>query len=224
MKKLILILISVAGISSCSAILDDAEYAPDIKLGAKVKTVDCYSTYGDCSFDVVSNCEYKASIVKGAEWLSFTDQEGATTLTLKGNSTLFLSYTANRGYRRSAKVVLSSGERNDTLTVKQIGAFDQHLISDTQKIDVPGEGGKYSVGISTNLLKKDLKFETLDSKGYQLSGKADKYKYADGLFSFIILPSESRDEKTFFVRIYALDDWGEKVSASITITQQPGRE
>lgn len=226
MKKLLLIygIACTAGLSSCSAILDDAEYAPDIKLGAKVKTVDCYSTYGDCSFDVVSNCEYQASIVKGAEWLSFTGQGDTATLTLKGNSTLFLSYTANRGYRRSARVVLTSGARSDTLTVRQIGVFEQHIAVDTDKIDVPGEGGKYSVGISTNLLKKDFMFETLDSKGYQLSDKADKYKYDDGLFSFVILPSESRDQKTFLVRIYALDDWGEKVAASITITQQPGRE
>ena len=226
MKKYLLMwgIISAVGLSSCSDIFDDAEYAPDIKLGAKVKTVDCYSTYGDCSFDVVSNCEYKASIIKGAEWLSFTGQGETTELAMKGNATLALSYTANRGYRRSARVVLSSGERRDTLTVRQIGAYEQQVVSDTERIDVPGEGGKYSVGITTNLLKKDFMFETLDTKGYQLSDRVDKYKYVDGVFSFIIMPSESRDEKTFFVSIYALDDWGEKVSSSITVIQQPGRQ
>lgn len=223
MKKLLLLGFIVAVSASCARILDDAEYAPDYKLGAKVKTVDCYLTSGECSFDVVSNCEYNASIIKGSEWLFFKENEDVSDITLSGSRTLEFVFTANRGYRRSARVLLSVGGRKDTLIVKQLGAYEQIVESDTKSIMVPGEGGEYSVGINTNLLKKDFLFEVVDSKDYPLSGKADSFKYTDGVFSFRILKSESRDDKTFVVRLYALDDWGEKVSANITITQKAGR-
>ena len=223
MKKLLYSILALTAVS-CADMLDDAEYAPDYQLGAREKIVSCYSTYGECSFDVVSNCEYTARIVKGAEWLSFKADEAAEEIQLQGSSTLELSYTANRGYRRSALVVLSVGGRHDTLSVKQVGAYQELVKSDTGSLSVPGEGGAYSVGISTNLLKKDFHFEVVDAKDYPLSGKADSFKYNDGVFSFRVLPSESRDEKTFTVRLYALDDWGEKVSANISITQKPGRQ
>lgn len=227
MKKCIIYGISaLACLWSCSGkmIFDDAQYEPDIKLGAKVKSVECEETFGECSFDIVSNVEYTATIVKGAEWLSFTGNEGVSEQTLRWSSTLGLSFTANRGYRRSGRVVLSAGGRTDTLLIKQRGIFEQELTSDTEAISVPGAGGTFGVGITTNLLKKDFHFETVDTKDYPLNGKADKLRYSDGVFSFRVLPSESRDEKTFIVRIYALDDWGEKVKTDITITQEPGRE
>lgn len=209
---------------ACSDVFDDAQYAPDIKLGAKEKTVTCAENYGACSFDVVSNCNYTVSIVKGAEWLSFTGYDDQSPLQLSGSTTLSLSYTSNRGYRRSASVVLTSGSRHDTLTVKQLGIYEQVVEADRQSLSVPGVGTACSVGITTNLLKKDFAFETVDASGYPLTGKADKFKYTEGVFSFRIRPSESRDEKTFIVRLYALDDWGEKVSADIIVVQEPGRE
>lgn len=227
MKKCIIYgITALACLWSCSGkmIFDDAQYEPDIKLGAKEKTVECWETYGACSFDVVSNCEYTARIVKGEEWLCFEDDKDASELSFKGSRTLELAYTANRGYRRSGCVVLTVGERRDTLLVRQHGAFEQFILSDEESITVPGEGAGYSVGITTNLLKKDFHFETVDTNNYPLTGRADKYKYTDGVFSFRVLPSESRDEKTFIVRLYALDDWGEKVSADITITQKAGRK
>ena len=209
---------------SCARLLDDAQYAPDIKLGAKVKTLDCDRAYGDCSFEVVSNCDYTASITKGGEWISFAGYQQAREISLSGSTTLALSYTSNRGFRRSARIVLSATGRTDTLTVKQAGEYDQQVLSDTESLSVPGEGGSYRVGITTNLLKKDFMFEVVDAKDYPLFGKADTFKYDDNVFSFRVLPSESRDEKTFVVRIYALDDWGEKVAADILVTQKAGRE
>ena len=223
MKKIVYGIMALVAVS-CSDLFDDAEYVADYKLGAKEKTVSCYSTYGECSFDVVSNCAYKARIVKGAEWLFFKEDQSVVEMDRKGSSTLEFVFTANRGYRRSARVVLSVGERLDTLIVKQVGACQQLVKTDTPVLSVPGEGGEYTVGITTNLLKKDFRFEAVDSKNYPLSGKADKFKYEDGRFSFRILPSESRDDKTFIVRLYAIDDWGEKVPADITVTQKPGRK
>lgn len=209
---------------ACTAILDDAQYAPDIKLGAREKTVECPANYGECAFDIVSNCDYTAAIIKGSEWLAFSGYDNASLLKLSGSTTLNLSYTADRGYRRSAILVLSAGKRQDTLTVKQMGTYDERIVADTESLAVPGGGGTYSVGITTNLLKKDFAFETVDARDYPLNGKADKFKYSDGVFSFRILQSESRDEKTFIVRLYAIDGWGEKVSADITITQKAGRK
>lgn len=228
MKKLIFMvcICSAAWISACSKMLDDAEYAPDIKLGAKEKTVECGRTCGECSFDVVANCDFSASIIKGAEWLSFIENEGATVMGLSGNTTLSLSYTSNRGYRRSGALVLNAGNRSDTLTVRQFGSYAQEVLSDTDYLSVPGEGGSYSVGITTNLLRKDFRFETVDTtkNHYPLNGKADKFRYSDGMFSFRVLASESRDDKVFIVRIYTLDDWGDKVGADIIINQKAGRE
>lgn len=208
---------------SCSDILDDAEYVDDIKLGAKEKVVECPSGYGECSFEVVSNCTYTAHIVEGAEWLSFTEKNDSE-MVLNGNTTLSLSYTSNRGFRRCALLVLSSAERHDTLKVKQDGSYVQMLAANTQQIDVPGEGGEYHTGIQTNLIKRDLKFETVDMKGFPIIDKVDRYDFSDNVFSFRILPSVSRDEKIFYVRIYTVDGWGEKISTDIKITQKPGRK
>lgn len=208
---------------SCSDILDDAEYVDDIKLGAKEKVVECPSGYGECSFEVVSNCAYSARISEGSEWLSFTGKEGSE-IELSGSTTLSLSYTSNRGYRRCGVLVLSSAERNDTLRVKQEGSYIQSISADIQKIDVPGEGGEYQVGIQTNLIRKDFRFETVDSKGFTIIDKVDRYDFSDNTFSFRILPSVSRDDKTFTVRIYTVDVWGEKISADIQIIQKAGRK
>ena len=208
---------------SCSDILDDAEYVDDIKLGAKEKAVECPAGYGECSFEVVSNCTYNAHIVEGAEWLTFTGKAGSE-IELSGSTTLSLSYTSNRGYRRCGILVLSSAERNDTLRVKQEGSYIQTISADTQQIDVPGDGGEYHVGIQTNLIRKDFRFETVDSKGFSIVDKVDRYDFTDNTFSFRVLPSVSRDDKTFTVRIYTCDEWGEKISADIQINQKAGRK
>ena len=47
--------------------LDDAEYADDICLGAKLKTLDCEAQYGSCAFDVVSNRSFRVDIIEGSE-------------------------------------------------------------------------------------------------------------------------------------------------------------
>lgn len=210
-------------VSACSNILDDAEYADDIKLGAKVKSVECLAEYGECSFDVVSNCSYSASIIKGAEWLSFSGT-GSSEIQIEGSTTLMLSFTSNRGYRRRGLLVLSSGQRHDTLSVKQEGIYQQTVETDITSLDVPGEGGSYSVKVSTNLIKRDFKFETVDSKEFPVIGKVDSYEFSDNIFSFRVLPSDSRDSKTFITRIYAVDEWGEKVASDIVITQKPGKK
>lgn len=208
---------------SCTAILDDAEYAEDIKLGAKEKAVECPLEYGECSFEVVANCKWSARIISGAEWLAFSGSD-MKEIQNEGNATLSLSYTSNNGYRRRGLVVLSSGQRHDTLSVKQVGSYRQIVEAETKAISVPGEGGRYDIAISTNLIKKDFRFETVDSKGFPVIGKTADCTFEDNIFSFRVLESDSRDEKTFIVRIYAVDAWEEKISADITITQKPGRK
>lgn len=219
--KYLLTIIGLCFLVACTA-LDDAQYADDIKLGAKVKLVECLDNYGQCSFDVVANCPYSATIVKGDDWLSFTEND-ASTISLKGHTTLTLSYTSNRGYRRTGRLVLSSGTRYDTLTVKQEGLYREKVSVGTKTLNVPEEGGRYSVTVTTNLLPKDFRFETVDTRDYPLEKKADDFEYENNVFSFRVLPSDSRDVKTFKVRIYALDDWGEKVPGDVTVTQQPGK-
>lgn len=223
MKKIykIISLGLLAALSACSA-LDDAQYAEDIKLGAKVKLVECLDNYGQCSFDVVSNGPYMASIIKGDEWISFTGSD-ESSISLKGHTTLSVLYTSNRGYRRKGLIVLSSGSRKDTLIIKQEGSYKEKVSVGTKTFNVPGEGGRYSVTINTNLLPKDFHFETVDTRDYPLVNRVDDYEYENNIFSFRVLPSESRDIKTFKVRIYAMDDWGEKVAGDVTVTQQPGK-
>lgn len=225
MKRMFFIawLCTIALLSACSEILDDAEYAEDIRLGAKEKIDTCAALYGECAFDVVANCKYTARIINGSEWLSFTES-GSSETTLEGDATISLSYTSNRGFRRCGLVVLSAEARHDTLRVMQEGQHNQYVHTDTEQFDVPGEGGSYSVGILTNLIKKDFRFETLDDKDFPVIGKVEEYDFSDNIFSFNVLPSNSRDDKTFKVRIYTIDGWGEKVFADIHINQKAGRE
>ena len=223
MKRVLLISSLCMIAISCSNIFDDAEYADDIRLGAKIKEVECLSEYGECSFDIVSNSTYSARIIKGSEWLCFTDSNESERI-FEGDSRISLSFTSNRGFRRRGVIVISSGQRHDTLTVKQEGVYQPIVESDTDALMVPGEGGQYNLSIRTNLVKKDFLFETVDARGLPVIGKVGEYVFNDNILSFRVFPSESRDVKNFIARIYALDEWGEKIKADINITQSPGKK
>jgi hypothetical protein len=192
-----------------------AEYADDICLGAKLKTLDCEAQYGSCAFDVVSNRSFRVDIIEGSEWLGFPDVKSLTRK-LSRNTPVDLAFTSNNGYRRLGRIVLSAGTRRDTLSVRQEGIYRERIGVDDTAFDVPAEGGVYTTRVRTNLLPGDLLFEADKSR-------VGNYVYADNLFSFTVEPSRSRDVRTVTVRIYTLDGWGEKVGADIVLTQQAGR-
>lgn len=194
---------------SCAA-LDDAEYAEVISLGARVeipvnkvlKSIDCTKESGDTSFTVLANCDYTMTVVQGSEWLSVKELD----------DTVAVSYTFNRGERRMAKIVLDAPGRTDTVCVRQEGSFENFVSLLQPAIAVAKEGGEYSVTVESSELSDFLQVESLDENISDVT-------LVDKVLTFTVAPNTMIDKRKMTIEVYYLDGWEERVSATLTITQ-----
>ena len=80
-------------------------------------------------------------------------------------------------------------------------------------IDVPAEGGSYSVDLLTNVLQRDLKVETSNAKVCR------SIVLDNNRLSFDVAPA-TRDTKTYTITVYTVDGWGEKVETILSVIQK----
>lgn len=195
---------ALAGAVSCE--FTEPEWVNPIALGAKQTVLELPSyTSGNDHFDIVSNCEYNLSVIQGAEWVEITN---------KGAREIAFKYTQNNGFKRSARLVISATGRVDTLNVRQPGSYQEYITipEDQRTFNVTAQGGQYKVDFATNILFNDLKFEA----GSPL---INNVKLSKNSVFFEVIPTTSRDDRTFTLSIYALDGWEQRVEAVITINQ-----
>lgn len=195
---------ALAGAVSCEFI--EPEWVTPIALGAKQKVIELQSNApGDSLFDIVSNCDYKLDILRGGEWIEITD---------KAERKIAFRYTQNNGFKRSARLVISAPGRVDSLDIRQPGTYEEYITipADQRIFNVSAQGGQYRVDFATNILFRNLKFEA----GSPLIGNVNLSK--NSVF-FEVLPTTSRDDRTFTLSIYAIDGWKQRVEAVITINQ-----
>lgn len=226
MKRIIMITAVAAAVMGCEGKYN-AEFVNMVALGAKVSEVKCPQQNGESSFYIVANewvtnhdtvgVAYNATIVKGSEWLRFKEN-GSDFISRTGSGVLEFEFTANRGLRRSATILIQSGSRRDSLKVKQEGSYSEfvNLVSELPAgYKVPEEGGSYSFRIESDILPAELMIK-------KVKGLGEAHISGNTLF-VEILPSDSRDERKIGVTVYKLDAWGEEISSTITLTQRRSR-
>jgi hypothetical protein len=221
-KPVLLYILAVLVLASCTR--QKAEYVRMISLGASEKVLECPVEYSECEFHVYADeylnskdCSpigYEAEILDDASWISFGDN-GTRFINKKGSGALRLRLDANSGLRRSARVVLRAEGRTDTLSVRQEGVYREYIRLKGEYDAVPAEGGTYEALVETNVLPAFLK----------VSGSAgiDDCALAHNVVTFVVGPSPSRDRRNLTVTVSTVDGWGETVSGSVTLQQEPGR-
>lgn len=203
---------------SCAG-FDDAEYADVISLGAQVevpqnkvlKSIDCPKEFGDSSFNVLANCAYTAAVSDGGEWLSFKGTD-SKVISMEGNSQIDFSFTSNNGERRMAKIVLEAPGRTDTVCVRQSGVYENFVRLMKETVTAVKEGGEYSVVIESSGISESLRVEALDEN-------LSDVVIEDKILSFTVAPNTMIDKRKITIEVYYLDGWEERISSTLTITQ-----
>ena len=199
--KLLLLLAVVA--TSC----DNGDYIQDIMLGARssemiLSTPDA----GSNVFEMVSNVDYTAYVKEGAEWLTITEVTPTK---------IAFDYMANNGFKRTAKIIYSFGNRIDSTLVRQSGIYTGFVTIDKEMVDVPSEGGSYTLLVETNLLARDIDLQVSDEN------KIVNVVYRRNTISFDVTPSSKPDTRIYTLSLTYTDGWGAPVTTTCTMTQAP---
>ena len=186
---------------------DKAEFVKPVSLGAREKTIvlkDC--EYGDSTFHLISNVDYRLEILSGEDWLTITEA---------GADSICFSFPSNNGFKRSADIRLSYGHRIDDLKVKQPGKYEMRVELTEKSIEVPVEGGSYQVDVLTNVLQRDLCVEVSSARN------VTDVSLVNNRIFFTVPPTGSFNPRTYTVTVYASDGWGERVEAVLELHQKP---
>ena len=223
MKKIFVIVLAVSAfLASCSSPYYP-EYHKVVSLGAETSSLVCENTEDYCKLSIISNVEYKAELISGYEWLSFADTEGRIRIG-KGNEAIEFKHMQNNNDKRVARLVLSCGERHDTIKIKQKGRFEDFLkIHDDDKelfsmengtrMPVSWEGGEMSFRLRTTCLD------------YQLSGwSSDKtivngFKFENGVCSFFVSANDEQQPRIVTFNISYVDGWEDTKTLELSIRQ-----
>ena len=205
MRKNSIILFAVLSVLM-TACWNEPEFIDVIELGARNKVITLEThEYGDSTFHLISNVDYKLEVDAANDWLMI-DEASADYIKF--------SYPANNGFKRSVRLVLSYMTRTDTLRVLQPGLYQERISFSESLVDVPSEGGTYSVDVLTNVQTRDLAFEVSNSKAIK------NVSLADNRLWFTVPAATSRDTKVYTITVYAVDGWGERVAIELKVKQQ----
>ena len=188
---------------------DKAEYVELVRLGARDKTIvlkDC--EYGDSTFNIISNVDYKFEVLSGGDWLTVTEACA---------DSICFSFPTNNGFKRSAEIRLSYGPRVDDLKVKQPGKYEMRLALSEKRIEVPVEGGTYQIDVRTNVLQRDLFVEVSSEKAIK------DVSLADNRLTFTVPATSSFNPRTYSITVYTVDGWGERLEAVLELPQTPNQ-
>lgn len=220
MKKLFAISVFVAAALCTSCIdgyvYDDAHYVDEIALGAVEKSIECPSTDGTCSFNIVTNCDYEARIISGDKWASFSDTDQLSTARGSYEKVLSFNYDANMAGPRVAHIVLSAKERRDTIAIKQHGLYEEAVtLVGESTIAAPVKGGHFELRIEfTGLLEKDITISTLQTDIISNINLDD-----NKVLSFDVLANNTQNPRTAKIEISYVNGWKEKSTTIITVNQ-----
>ena len=205
MRKFVYITLFCAA-SVLTGCWDKPEFIDVIRLGATEKTIELLDCeYGDSTFYLISNVDYRLEVVSGGEWVTVTQNDA---------DSICFSYPSNNGFRRSAELRISYGRRTDNLKILQPGKYEMRVEMSEQTIDVPATGGEYAVDVLTNVLRRDMYVEVSNDR------MLTDVLLENNRLTFAVPEATSRDTKTYTLTVYAVDGWGERVSAVLNIVQK----
>lgn len=223
MKKIFVIILAVSAcLASCSSPYYP-EYRPIVALGAETSSLVCENTEDYCTLSIIANVEYNATLISGSEWLSFADTEGVVR-TGKGNERVEFKHMQNNNDKRVARLVLSAGERRDTIKIKQKGRFEDYLtIHDDDKglfsldngtrMPVGWEGGEISFRLRTSCMDHELSTWTSDQT------IVNGFKFQNGVCSFFVSANDELQPRIVTFHISYVDGWEDTRTLELSIRQ-----
>lgn len=148
MKKIYLFL-SISLCAACTKV--QPQEVELVALGGKPKSIEVAATVDTCTFELISNVDYKAQIVQGGNWASFLDD--SMEMEGSGNGTIQVKVNANTGIKRVAKVVVEHSTRSDTLLVLQncLPEYEETIVLETKSVIIPPEGGSAQIAYTSNV-------------------------------------------------------------------------
>ena len=179
----------------CAAAVSCGKLFPDkvdvVQLGIVQDFVVASSEGESVGAKVISDRDYSLSVDGDSQWMSI---EYST------RDTIVFSVEPNEGFCRSVYVSVSADGRTDKVQLRQEGRWKA--------------GGHVSTRVVSNLPSDYLRVSTLDTKSItNLSLK-------DYILSFDVLPTATRDRKTFGVTISYTDGWEREISETLIVKQE----
>ena len=222
MKKIIVTILAVAALASCSSPYYP-EYRPVVSLGAETSSLVCENTEDYCKLAVIANLEYTATIISGSEWLSFADTEG-TVRVGKGNEAIEFKHLQNNNDKRVARLVLAAESRRDTIKIKQKGRFEDYLaihdddkvlfsMEDGTRMPVEWEGGEISFRLRTSCMDHELYGWSSDKT------VVNGFKFQNGVCSFFVAANDEQQPRIVTFQISYVDGWEDVKTLELTIRQ-----
>ena len=223
MKKIFVMILAVAALASCSSPYYP-EYRPIVSLGASTSNVVLENTEDFCKLSIISNVEYDATIISGSEWLSFADTEG-TVRVGNCNEAVEFKHLQNNNNKRVAYLVLSAGERRDTIRFKQKGRFEDYLtVHDDDKelfsmekgtrMPIGWEGGEVSFRLRTSCLDHELSAWSADPT------IVNGFKFENGVCTFQVAANDELQPRIVLFRILYVDGWDDVQTLQLSIRQE----
>lgn len=206
-KYLIFLLVSCSvALASC----DRGDIIPLVRLGSRQSVITLTdSDAGTAGFDIISDGGYEARVTEGSEWLRIVS---------RSTDRLDVSFYANSGFKRSAKIVISLPGRKDSMYVRQPGPYEADIRLGISSLSVPASGGSYEIDVMSNLPGSFLTIESLNGDHIR------NVRYRDNVLSFEVLPTTDMNRRTYTVSVYATDGWGERVEAGLLLTQEAAQK
>ncbi|MBQ5648197.1 MAG: BACON domain-containing protein [Alistipes sp.] len=224
MKKIFVMILAVsAGLASCTSPYYP-EYHPIVSLGAETSSVVLENVEDYCKLAVISNVEYDATIISGSEWLSFADTKGVVR-TGSGNEHVEFKHLQNNNNKRVARLVLSAGQRRDTIKFKQKGRFEDYLtVHDDDKelfsmengtrMPVAWEGGEMRFRLRTSCMDYELSAWSADQT------IVNGFKFENGVCSFQVAANDELQPRIVTFRISYVDGWEDVKTLELSIRQE----
>lgn len=202
MKKILIWVALAATAISCKSLLPD-EIAV-VQLGIAPETIEVGAASGEDGVPVISDRDYAAEVISGAEWLS-------VGVTLRDS--VSFHFSENTGFRRSALLRVSADGREDVLQVRQEGVFHENVALSEHRISVPVSGGRFSVRLHSNMPSDAFSVDCTHPDVFKV------LRLSDYVLSLEVLPTTNRNKRTYEIRVYCTDGWGEEISDTIEIVQ-----
>lgn len=204
MKRFVLILVSLALLCGCrkTDLVISVGGQPEYNLNASASVLSLRVNTNSNSWDYD---------LGGADWLSEQKKDGMDLyLTVAANTTESARSTTVTFYVPGVSNAVASA----SVTVRQQGAvFDPEIIVE-QSLEVPSEGGSFTVEVSTN--QPSWEAEVLDDAASWLSAVA-----SGASLKIDVAPNNLEDSRKGMVRVYAPGKANALTFKNIAIVQAP---
>lgn len=189
----------------------------------------CENTEGVRVLRIISNVEYKATIISGSEWLTFAsaDNDGdGNSMTRDGVAgDMYFNHLQNNNGKRVARLVLAADTRRDTIKIKQKGRFEDYLevhpndlgkftLENGTRMELPWEGGEVSFRLNTSCNDYQLSAWTAETKSL------NDFKFENSVCSFRVSANDEQQPRILTFQISYVDGWDDKHILELSIKQK----